>query len=105
VFSFTTDKYKDSVLNDLSQSGGAITFQDIVSMLDMCQIATCHSTGERYVRQLGYFVERGGVLKIRDVATGQISVVDDLEKLRALIRQRDSALDIANNLNLRPARE
>ena len=100
-----TDEFNDSVLDGLSQSGGAIAMSDIVGMLDMCQIATCHERGERYVRQLGHYVERGGVLRISDATAGQVSIVDDLAKLRDLILRRDGVLDIASKRSLRPAPE
>ena len=78
---------------------------DLVGMLDMCQIATCHERGERYLRQVGHYVERGGVLRISEADSGQVNVIDSVEKLRALILRRDPALDIASKPHLRPARE
>jgi hypothetical protein len=105
VFSFKTDQRTDSVFEGLSRSQGALTMGDIIAMLDMCQIATCHERGERYVRQLGHYVAQGGVLRVTDESTGAVSVVDDLGKLRDLILRRDSVLDIAAQLHLRPAGE
>jgi hypothetical protein len=105
VFSFTTDKRTDSVFEGLTRSGGELTMTDLVGMLDMCQIATCHERGERYLRQAGHYVERGGVLRINDADSGQLHVIDDLEQLRVLILRRDPALDIASKPHLRPARE
>ena len=103
--SFFTKNASDSVLDHLAASGGELSRADLIGMLDMCQIASCHERGERYVRQVGHYVERGGVLRVEEAGTGNADVVDSLEKLRTLILQYDGALDIANGPDLRPARE
>ena len=103
--SFMTHEGTDSVLEYLAASGGELGVADLEEMMGMCQIATCHERGERYLRQVGHYVERGGVLRIRAADEQDVVVIDDLQKLRALILRRDAALDIASGPSLRPARE
>lgn len=102
--SFMKGEHTDSVLEFLAANAGELGWADLEAMLAMCQIATCHERGERYVRQVGHYVAQGGVLRVSH-DSGTTSVIDDLEKLRALILRRDGALDIAADPSLRPARE
>lgn len=103
--SFMTNKGTDSVLDYLAASGGELSMADLEEMLDMCQIATCHERGERFVRQVGHYVERGGVLRLRAADAQDVIIVDGLGKLRELILRHDSALDIASVPGLLPAHE
>jgi hypothetical protein len=103
--SFMAGEGMGSVLEYLAASGGELGMADLEEMMDMCQIATCHERGERYVRQMGHYVACGGVLRIKAADERGVIVIDDLEALRALILRRDGALDIVSNPSLRPARE
>lgn len=103
--SFMKSRNTDSVLGFLAANGGELSWADLEAMLEMCQIATCHERGERYVRQVGHHVAQGGVLRVSHEGSETVSVIDDLEQLRQLILRRDGALDIASNPSLRPARE
>ena len=62
--SFMTSQGKNAVLEHLAASAGKLSMADLEEMLDMSQIATCHETGERCTRQVGGYVELGGVLRL-----------------------------------------
>ena len=101
--SFSKKKASDSVLDDLATSGGVLSDSYLSGMLGMCQIASLHGRGQRYIRQLGHYVGQGGILRISD-ANGGVDTVESIEKLRELILTWCN-LDIVEDPSLRPARE
>lgn len=105
LFTFMTNNQTDSVLDYLAASEGELSLADLHEMLNMCQIATCHERGERYVRQVGHYVARGGVLRLSAADARDVTIVDDLDSLRELILRRDGALDIASDPCLLPAHD
>lgn len=87
----------------LARNNGEIGADDLFAILEACQVATGHDSAARELRQLGRFVEGGGVLTLLH-DSGDPTRIADLQALRAFILARDPALDILGGDNdLRPA--